>query len=286
MQPIAEGVFIETAYTGVTLGVIFQPQGAVLIDTPLRADDARAWRAAHVGLCPSAERLMVSLDAHYDRTLGVRAMELTFAAHDQVAQAFRNRPTTFKGQPVNSGSEWETLAGLGNIRWSAPEICFSHQMDIDWGRSKVTLLHRPGHAPGAIWAILPEEKVIFAGDSLLPNQAPFLAQADLPVWIEELETLLAPVYADYTLVSGRSGVADPAALEWQIRYLREIDARMDELAESKAEPEAASTLIPALLEWVDGDSTRHEQYAQRLRWGLPRYYTRHYQDGHTEEDES
>ena len=37
---------------------------------------------------------------------------------------------------------------------------------------------------------LPEEKVIFIGDTVVKGQPPYLASADLPAWLETLNTLL------------------------------------------------------------------------------------------------
>ena len=43
MQQIEHGIYIETAYPGVTVGAILQPMGTILVDAPLRAEDARTW---------------------------------------------------------------------------------------------------------------------------------------------------------------------------------------------------------------------------------------------------
>ena len=63
MQQIGKGIFFENSYLGVTLGALVYPQGIMLIDAPLRAEDARLWRSTLVNqrggpnrmLCPSLE---------------------------------------------------------------------------------------------------------------------------------------------------------------------------------------------------------------------------------------
>ncbi|MEK7259881.1 MAG: quinolinate synthase NadA, partial [Pseudomonadota bacterium] len=60
--------------------------------------------------CP-AEEFSAFCDAHPDRTLGVRAMDCTVIAHEKTAQAFRNRPNTFKAQGDETGSNWEAIPG-------------------------------------------------------------------------------------------------------------------------------------------------------------------------------
>ena len=77
MQQIKPGIYFEDGYLGVTLGALVFSHGTIMIDAPLRPEDARAWRSALLNLRGGSSRLLVSLDAHLDRTLGTRAMECT-----------------------------------------------------------------------------------------------------------------------------------------------------------------------------------------------------------------
>ena len=150
MQEIAAHVFIETAYPGVTLAALNTPHGLILIDAPLRGEDTRSWRATLLNLGGGVERLLVNLDAHFDRTLGARAMDCTVVAHEKVSQIFRNRPVTFKTQGSETGAEWELYSNLGSIRWAPPEITFTDEMVIHWGGSPIRLESRPGVSHGAL----------------------------------------------------------------------------------------------------------------------------------------
>jgi hypothetical protein len=117
MQAIAKDVYIEDGYSGVTLGAIPLAHGLIQVDAPPSPEDGRAWRAALLNMGGGSERLLVNLDAHPDRTLGARAMDCTIVAHEKTAQVFRSRPNTFKAQGEETGADWESIAGLGNIRW-------------------------------------------------------------------------------------------------------------------------------------------------------------------------
>jgi glyoxylase-like metal-dependent hydrolase (beta-lactamase superfamily II) len=280
MQEIYSGIYIESSYIGVTLGAINLAHGLLLIDAPPRPEDVRSWRASLINLGGGVDRLLVNLDAHIDRTLGARSMESTIVAHEKTAQVFRNRPTAFKGQDVETGAEWELCTGLGSIRWSPPEITFSQRLMIHWNEMPVILEHHPGSQPGAVWVILPESSIIFLGDAVMLNQPPFLASADIPAWIESLNTLLLPNYQNYMLVSGRGGLVTIERVRAQIRYLETIQARLDGLAEQKLPPETTESLIPELFSEYQGlNSVRQQLYHQRLRWGLNHYYIRHYRSG-------
>ena len=277
MQAIAKNVYIEDGYLGVTLGVISLAHGLLQIDAPPSPEDARAWRAALLSLGGGSERLLVNLDAHPDRTLGARAMDCTIVAQEKTAQVFRSRPNTFKAQGEDTGADWEGIPGLGNIRWILPEITFSHQMMLHWDDENTVILeHHQGPAAGAAWVILPEEKVVFVGDAVLRNQPPFFAGADLPGWLETLKLLLSPEYRGWLVVSGRGGLVNAEAIKTQKEYLEQVLQKMEKLAQKNSGPEALESLIAPLLAHFKTTASQHQKYAQRLRYGLGHYYSRHY----------
>jgi glyoxylase-like metal-dependent hydrolase (beta-lactamase superfamily II) len=275
MQEINKGIYFENAYSGVTLGALVFPHGTILIDAPLRAEDARSWRASLANLSGGASRVLVNLDGHPDRTLGARAVESTIIAHQKTAQVFRSRPTIFKGQAVESGADWESYDDAVGTRWATPDITFTQRLSLHWGPPDVILEHHPGPAPGAIWVIVPEARVIFVGDAVLANQPPFLANADLPSWLESLDLLLAS-YRDCTFVSGRGGTVTVEAVKTQQHNLKNILKGMERLAKRNAPMEATESLIAGLV--GEGHYAPHleEHYLHRLRYGLSQYYARRY----------
>ncbi len=134
MQTIATDVYIENGYPGATLGVINLPHGLVQVDAPPSPEDGRAWRAALMNLGGGSERLLVNLDAHPDRTLGARAMDCTIVAQEKTAHVFRTRPTTFKAQGEETGSDWESIPGLGEYPLGATRDHLQHPDDHKLGR--------------------------------------------------------------------------------------------------------------------------------------------------------
>lgn len=275
MEQIARGIYYEDAYPGVILGALIYPHGTILIDVPLRAEDARAWRSLINDLSSGQNRVLVNLDAHLDRTIGARALDCSIVAHQKTAQVFRNRPTIFKGQTDESGAEWEVSNDVFGTRWALPDITFTQRMVFHWGGPDTILEHHPGPAPGSIWVIIPDVKVIFVGDAISFDQPPFLASADLPAWIESLE-LLQSKYKDYTLISGRSGRVGADQLRAQLKMLKKILRGLEKLAARNAPPEATENLIAGILAEISIPVKRREHYIQRLRYGLYYYYSQHY----------
>jgi len=276
MQEISEQVYIETGIPGVTLAAINWPHGLILIDSPLRPEDTRLWRSALLNLGGGVDRILINLDAHPDRTLGTRAMECTVIGHEKMAQVFRNRPTTFKAQGSETGADWELYNGLGSIRWAPPDVTFTDRLEIHWNSTPMLLEYHPGPAIGAIWAIIPDHKIVFVGDAVLPDQPPFLAGADLHTWIESLHLLASPIYQNYLIVNGRTGLVTQKQVRQQIEFLTDVQHRLTALVEAKGTVEETSHFVPALLRGFNFTADRRWQYSSRLKWGLAHYFTRHY----------
>lgn len=275
MHQIKQGIYYEDIYLGVTLGALVYPNGTILIDAPLRSEDARSWRSALMSLRGGTNRVMISLDSHLDRTLGARLMECTIISHQKTAQVYRNRPLIFKGQTIESGADWETYNDVIGTRWASPDITFTDQMTLHWGGAEVVLEHHPGPTPGAIWALIPEEKIAFIGDAVVPNQPPFLDNAELDVWLETLD-LLYTSYKDYLIVSGRDGIITREDIRAQANHLKKIARQIDRLAAKHASPEMTEDLIPKLLSDFSFPPEYYERYAQRLRAGLYQFYNRQF----------
>jgi len=274
MQEITKKIFIEDQFPGVTLGVIVTPRGLIQIDAPSSPEDARSWRASLMSLGGGMERVLINMDAHPDRTLGARAMDCTVIAHEKTALIFRTRPGTFKAQGEETGADWESIPGLGSVRWAPPEISFMAEMTLHWSENPVLLEHRPGPSNGSIWVHLPQEKILFVGDSVLKNQPPFLAGSNLKAWLTSLNDLLDSTYKGYTIISSRGGVVNASAIKTQYDFLKHVSDKMDKITAKKPNPAAVEKLVTSLLTWFKAPVARQKQFAQRLRYGLMHYNAR------------
>jgi glyoxylase-like metal-dependent hydrolase (beta-lactamase superfamily II) len=276
MHQIAPGIYYEDLYAGVTLGALILPHGTIMVDAPLRAEDARSWRSTLTNLSIGSNRFLINLDAHLDRTLGSRALDSTIVAHQTTSQVFRNRPSVFKGHSADSGAEWEVSNDVFGTRWALPDITFSDRLHFLWGGPEVILEHHPGPTLGSIWVIIPSARVMFVGDTILHDQPPFLASADLQAWIESLE-LLKDSYNQYTIISGRGGPNGVKDIRAQLKTLKKILQGMERLAKKNAPPEKTEGMISNLISDMSIPTQRREHYIQRLRHGLYYYYSQHYQ---------
>jgi glyoxylase-like metal-dependent hydrolase (beta-lactamase superfamily II) len=274
MQEISPHVFIETAYPGVTLGAIAWQHGLLLVDCPFRPEDVRSWRSALLNLGGGVDRLLVNLDSHYDRTLGARLMDCTVIGHERMVESLRNRPISTKSQGIETGAEWELTEGLGGIRWASPELTFTERMQVYWSDQPLILESHPGPSPTAIWGIMPNDGIIFVGDMVTIKQPPFLAAADMDLWIESLKQLLENPYKNYLIVSGRGGLVTREDVKTQLAFLQDVQTRLAALAERKGSAEETDAIASKMLARFNVPADREAICSRRIRYGLRQYYLR------------
>jgi hypothetical protein len=275
MQEISPNIYIENAYPGVTLAAIRCRRGLLLIDSPLRIEDARSWRSILASMYSGFDRLLVTLDEHYDRTLGTRQMECMTAGQEALHQALRDRPVSFKTQGQDTGAEWELVNGLGVIRWAIPDITFTKSLDLYWEDYPVQLYAVPGPSHAAIWMELPKQKIIFIGDTVISGAPPFLAAANLPAWQDAIARLLTPAFKEYTIISGRGGVVSTSEVKEQGKFLAKVQQAVDKLAGRESDAREIDHACLQLLKAFDLKSSRVDQYYSRLSYGLSQYCRQH-----------
>jgi len=285
MHTITDGIYYQDTYAGVVLGAVILPQGTLIIDSPFRPEQARSWKSSLLTQSRGTHRLMVNMDEHIDRTLGNRYIDLTILAHKKTADEIKTRSNIFKGQNFETGSEWEKYPDTIGARWAHPNLTFENQLNLYWGDCEILLEHRPGPAKGAIWVEIPSKKVMFLGDAVLVDQPPFLANADIPTWIENLSLLRTREYSNYTFISGRSGQITEDGVKAQMAMLKSIQGRLDTLAKRNSPPEGTEKMIPSILSRLDYAQKYEPYFTQRLQHGLHQYYLKHYSQDEVSPDE-
>ena len=275
MEKIGSSVYIEKSYPGVIIGAVPLGDAVLLIDSPLRPDDGRSWLATLRGIKGGADRILVYLDAHTDRTLGGRVLESTVFAHENVLKEFENRTSIFKAQAPEIGTEWENCTGLSGIRWMAPHIAFSDKTSLLWKDTEITLEHHPGPDDGAIWVILPEEETIFIGDLVSISQPPYLNNADLIAWEESLD-VLNKEFKNYTIISSRDGIISDRDIRDMKKFIANVHKQLERLAKRNTNPQNTEKLIDKLLSNFTVSPRLRDQYYQRLQHGLLQCYSKRY----------
>ncbi len=270
MRRIAPGVYLETKYPGLQIGVIVTDGGLFLIDCPARAEDGRDWLATLVDY--GKPRYLALLDSHPDRVLGARIFDFPRVAHDWTLQTMNNWSDSFKGSARPIGAEVDSLKRITGVKKAVPELAFSEQMLIHLGERQIDLWHRPGPTQGSIWVELSEAKVVFIGDTVTLAEPPFLGDADIESWLATLDDLRTPRLRPYKLVSSRDGLIKNEHINEMARFLRKIPWRLERLGEKGSPPEDAGALALQLIKDYKIPKARREQALLRLQVGLMRLY--------------
>ena len=274
MKQITEKIYIEDQVPGVTLGVIALPHGLIQIDAPPSVDDGRAWRASLMNLSSGVERVLINLDSHYDRTLGARSMDCPIIGHEKIAEAFRSRPSSVKTQGEETGSDWETIPGIGNVRWSPPEITFTGNMAVQWNNTPVFVETHEGPSAGACWAVIPSEKTVFIGDLATKNQPPFFSGANLAEWANSIQTLQEK-FADFKVISGRGGVISASDIELALNVVNTVATEISKGGAKQGVNELTEKLSQQVLGMYTIANKNKKQYELRLHYGLKQYLVKH-----------
>ncbi len=275
MKKLASGVYLENSYHGVVLGAVVFSRGILLIDTPLLPEEGQDWILNLRQLGAKPERLLVNLDSHPDRVLGNHMIDSTIFAQREASETFKQKPAIFKNQNPETGAEWESCKGLTGIRWQGPNIVFSKQLKIQGADLAITIENHPGPEYCASWVIIPEKKVVFVGDVVVVKQPPFLANANLPLWIETLDILLND-FKDYKIVSGRSGLVNEKHIRNMRKMIVDLNKRMERLGKRKAKPEETKKMVAKILSNSESLLKHKILHSQRLQYGLFHYYARNY----------
>lgn len=272
MKEVVSGVLIETDYEGVTVGAVQTPSGVVMIDAPLSMKDAQIWRSSCSRSSGGSDRMLVLLDEHSDRCIGARAMRCPIIAHEKTAQAIAGRNSTGKAQIVRTGAIWESSSEVNSIHWTHPEITFTNAMNINWDEEPLILEYHPGPSRGSTWAILPERKIAFIGDTVITNQPPFLAAAELDDWFESLELLKSNDYKDYIFISGRGTLINKDDIRDLQKFLKKVQRLVDKNSNGKSNLEKIENTGASLVdEFKAKNKTEAEVFRTRLAYGFSQY---------------
>ncbi|WP_435112288.1 MBL fold metallo-hydrolase [Nocardiopsis synnemataformans] len=103
----------------------------------------------------------------------------------------------------------------------APDAELSQGQDVRIAGTTLTVLHTPGHAPGAVCLYAPELGVLFSGDTLFQGGpgATGRSYSDFPTIVESIRDRLLPLPEDTVVNTGHGesttiGAEAPHLQEW------------------------------------------------------------------------
>jgi|MTBAKSStandDraft_2_1061841.scaffolds.fasta_scaffold00280_77 hypothetical protein len=271
MKEIAADIYIEQNSLGLFTGIIQSEKGMVLIDSPLRPLENGLWKGSVVPDECCKQCYMVVLDTNYDRLLSIKGSDCAIVAHSAAITPIRSRTPRVSEDSQQHQDNPETV--LSGTRMLPPEIIFDSELSLHVDGIEVDLEHHAGSNHAGIWVVIPERNVVFVGDTVVVDQPPFLAYANLETWEADLETLSSEKYADYQVVSSRSGVVNADQIKAMIKQIANIRNTFEALKEINAPIEDWHGKIPQFLgRFSQLDLFNSELFYNRLHWGITTYY--------------
>ncbi len=206
MQHVTGRVFTDTTLRGCNPNYVVTSDGVVVIDTPQLPTRAVAMRAEAESHGPI--RYVINTEHHVDhifgnyyfkgagtvvnhRALWERFM-VVFPELDPFAYAYESIPgDNPKGTDLD-GPEAVALWPDRDEYYRHPNkgtIVFTGDLTLHVGDRTFQLLHTPGHTPGQLAVYVPEEGVVFTGDTVFSGCQTWLMTSNVAQWIDALERI-------------------------------------------------------------------------------------------------
>jgi cyclase len=228
VERVTENVFAETGIRGCNPGYVVTSQGVVVIDTPQLPTHAVKMHEEAEAKGPI--RYIINTEHHVDHIFGNYYFRDTglVISHIGVYNEFMTvtpelNPYDYAKEALPTDDpegeaifpdEQEYFANCNK-----PSITFEGNMTIRLGRHTFELIHTPGHTPGQIAVYVPEESVLFTGDTIFNKCQTWHYASDIETWIKSLD-MLKTLDVDL-IVPGHGPVCTKRELDVQKAFLLE-----------------------------------------------------------------
>lgn len=274
MEQIAANIYVETGYEGVNTGAVLTRQGIIAIDVPSYPRQARDWAMRLHTLTQKPLQHLILTDANGDRILNARWLNAPIIAHEATAVKLMSYD---KRYPV---SMMESLAlrnpnrsrELSNNPVEKPAISFSHKLRILKGEVEILLLSAPGPTWGNLWVFLPQQGVLFAGDTITFNYPPLLADKCSKQWLETLHRLENWPQAIYTIVPGRGPLTSTEAIPPLRHYLELLRARIQTHIQAGRPREKTAVYVPEFMAMFPQNGLPTDWLSRQIACSLAHVY--------------
>jgi glyoxylase-like metal-dependent hydrolase (beta-lactamase superfamily II) len=121
-----------------------------------------------------------------------------------------------------------TDADLAGTVITLPTIAFSDRMTIDLGGETVELIFvAPSHTEGSLLVYLPQQKILFTGDTLFTDFHPFMGDSDIAGWVKTLDFILSLDVT--TIIPGHGPLSGKKDIAEMKSYIELFDKKAREL---------------------------------------------------------
>ncbi|HVP18032.1 MAG TPA: MBL fold metallo-hydrolase [Spirochaetia bacterium] len=199
MEQVTKNVFAETKIRGCNPGYVVTSDGVVVIDTPQLPTHAVKMRKEAEAHGPI--RYLINTEHHVDHIFGNYYFDSAekIVAHRETVNNFmvvtpQINPYEYAKEAIPTddpqGAEIFPDSKAYFAKPNRPTIVIGGDTTLRVGGHTFQLLHTPGHTPGQLAVVIPEERVIFCGDTIFNHCQTWLYTSNVNQWIAALERLL------------------------------------------------------------------------------------------------
>jgi cyclase len=228
MQNVTPRVYTDTTQRGCNPSFVVTSDGVVIIDTPQLPTKAVAMRREAEAHGPV--RYVINTEHHVDHIFGnyyfrgagpviahaeVAANFMLATQHPSPYEYAREALPTDDPDGVAIFPDEETYFRDPN----RPAITFTQDLTLKVGGHTFELMFTPGHTVGQIAVHVPEERVVFTGDTIFCECQTWLYVSNVDQWLAALERIRA-LDVDH-VVPGHGPVTTKAYIDVQRAFLLE-----------------------------------------------------------------
>jgi len=199
MEQVTKNVFAETKIRGCNPGYVITSDGVVVIDTPQLPTHAVKMRKEAESHGPI--RYLINTEHHVDHIFGNYYFDSAekIVAHRETVNNFmvvtpQINPYEYAKEAIPTddpaGAQIFPDSKTYFAKPNRPTIVIGGDTTIRVGGHTFQRLHTPGHTPGQLAVVIPEERVMFCGDTVFNHCQTWLYTSDVNQWIKALEKLL------------------------------------------------------------------------------------------------
>lgn len=275
MEQIALNTYASTEYVGVNVGFFVMPAGVIAIDAPLFPGDVRAWRDRILETAGVPILYVLLTDTHPDRLFSAALLGAPTVASKR---AFDQIAFYTDGYWRAITDKWarhhaDDASDLSASSVKQPQILLTNRLTLHKGGVDVTFQEIDGAAPGSCWLHLPDQDVLFAGDTVVAGVHPWIAAApDTRAWMDTLSTLRRARFSETKIVPGRGPVCGIADTQSMSDYLALARRRVRSLQRADRPRGDVGTLVSEFVGLFPVPAGERDSIQRRVRTDLERVY--------------
>jgi cyclase len=198
MENVTRNVFVETGLRGCNPGYVVTSDGIVIVDTPQLPTKAVEMR--QVAEAKGEIRYLINTEHHVDHIFGNYFFKGagTVVNHRGVYDNFMVvtpdlDPFAYAAEAIPTDDpEGADIFPDRDEYYADPNrgaIVFDGNLTLSVGGHTFELIHTPGHTPGQLAVHVPEERVVFTGDTIFSECQTWLMTSNIDQWLHALETI-------------------------------------------------------------------------------------------------